>query len=219
MEIIEKVKETPKEYASKGVAGTALGIGIGGLALSLLNRNGLNLFGLGGNDTEKMYKEDSALQKSIYDLAILSQNERFSDRDTITKELFGLYKSQRDGFDFLANKQNKEAFALYKSQRDSDDAILSRIAELEKNQAIDHAVEPWKNKVLEMMIGYNAKAAEDAIKLEAERRCCADNKIVNYLNSNFYPVSIADITVGTTSVARTPFNPLCGCCNTGRSLF
>ena len=32
------------EYASKGLAGTALGIGIGGLALALLNGNGRGVF-------------------------------------------------------------------------------------------------------------------------------------------------------------------------------
>ena len=49
MEIVEKVKEIEKEptkeYASKGVAGTALGIGIGALALSVLNGRGFGLFG------------------------------------------------------------------------------------------------------------------------------------------------------------------------------
>ena len=51
MEVIEKVKEIEKEptkeYASKGVAGTALGIGIGALALSMLNGRGFGLFGNG----------------------------------------------------------------------------------------------------------------------------------------------------------------------------
>ena len=48
MEIIEKVKEVEKEptkeYASKGVAGTGLGLGIAGTALGLLalNRGGLD---------------------------------------------------------------------------------------------------------------------------------------------------------------------------------
>lgn len=51
MEIIEKVKEVEKvptkEYASKGVAGTGLGLGIAGTALGLLalNRGGFGLFG------------------------------------------------------------------------------------------------------------------------------------------------------------------------------
>ena len=38
------------EYASKGVAGTGLGLGIAGTALGLMGGNGLNLGGLfGGN--------------------------------------------------------------------------------------------------------------------------------------------------------------------------
>ena len=51
MEIVEKVKEIEKEptkeYASKGVAGTGLGLGIAGTALGLLalNRGGFGLFG------------------------------------------------------------------------------------------------------------------------------------------------------------------------------
>lgn len=60
-----------------------------------------------------------------------------------------------------------------------------------------------------------ADNANAAINLEAERRCCADNKIVNYTNNTFYPVSVADVTTGTTTTARTVYNPLCGCCGDG----
>ena len=51
------------------------------------------------------------------------------------------------------------------------------------------------------------------ISLEAERRCCADNSIVNYANATFYPKLVADVTAGTTTVAQTLFNPIpdCGC--------
>lgn len=54
----------------------------------------------------------------------------------------------------------------------------------------------------------------DQIKLEAERRCCSDNAIVNYVNATFYPKSVADVTVGTTTTAQTLYNPIpdCGCC-------
>lgn len=49
--VVEKkiYEEGKKEYASKGLAGTALGIGIGGLALALLNGNGRGVFGSLGN--------------------------------------------------------------------------------------------------------------------------------------------------------------------------
>jgi hypothetical protein len=64
-----------------------------------------------------------------------------------------------------------------------------------------------------MQIAGVAANSAAAIQLEAERRCCADNKIVNYANSTFYPIQVADVTVGTTSTAKSVYNPLCGCCN------
>lgn len=66
-----------------------------------------------------------------------------------------------------------------------------------------------------MRINGVAAGAQAAVDLEAERRCCADGKIVNYVNSTFYPVNIADVTTGTTTTARTVYNPLCGCCGDG----
>lgn len=54
------------------------------------------------------------------------------------------------------------------------------------------------------------------IAMEAERRCCGDNSIVNYANATFYPKMVADVTTGTTNTAQTLYNPLpkCGsCCN------
>ena len=59
--------------------------------------------------------------------------------------------------------------------------------------------------------------SSQAIALEAERRQCADCKIVNYVNSTFAPKLITDYTAGTTSAPATVYNPLaCGqCCNGG----
>ena len=54
-----------------------------------------------------------------------------------------------------------------------------------------------------------------AIALEAERRECADCKIVNYANSTFAPKLITDFAAGTTSAPASVYNPLacgqCGC--------
>lgn len=46
---MDEKEHTKKEYASKGLAGTALGLGIGGLAVSLLN-NGCNPLGIFGRN-------------------------------------------------------------------------------------------------------------------------------------------------------------------------
>ena len=52
-----------------------------------------------------------------------------------------------------------------------------------------------------------------AVALEAERRECADCKIVNYVNSTFAPKLITDYTAGTTSAPAAVYNPLaCGTC-------
>ena len=56
------------------------------------------------------------------------------------------------------------------------------------------------------------------VQLEAERRSCADCKIVNYANSTFAPRLITDYTAGTTSAVAQVYNPLacgsgCGCGN------
>lgn len=49
------------------------------------------------------------------------------------------------------------------------------------------------------------------VNLEAERRSCADEKIVNYVNSTFSPKLITEYTAGTESAPANVYNPLCGC--------
>lgn len=163
------------EYASKGVANTALGLSIGALGYELLKNGGLNLG------------------------SILGGNNQTNPEETA----FGLYKGYRDADDAIIAKHNQDAFALYKFSRDGFDVMQKEICDLKTKLAVAEAVQPWMNKSI-----------FDAINLEAERRCCNDNKIVNYANLMFYPVSVADVTTGTTSTARTTFNPICGCNNT-----
>lgn len=267
MEIIEKVKEVEKEptkeYASKGVAGTGLGLGIAGTALGLLalNRGGFGLFGngwgnsgmpenvnintLGGGSStaaptafqawNKECEDALALTNEMWGLKVNTMESARAAREVDVNEKFqiwksqvdadfglyksqvdadfGLYKSTRDGFDVLNQKLTDSTFGLYKNQRDNFDALSARIGALETKQAVADAVEPWRAKVLDMRIcGVDANARA-GIALEAERRCCADNKIVNYVNSTFVPQTIAEPTVGTTTHTETTYNPLCGCCS------
>ena len=161
------------EYASKGVAGTALGIGIGALGLELLKNGGLqNILGTGNNNVPF---EESA---------------------------FGLYKNQRDQFDELLAKHNKDAFDLYKNQRDGYDALKAQIDAIATKLAVTDASQPWQTKSI-----------MDAIALEAERRTCADNKIISYVNGTFAPRYIADFTVGSGTTQASIYNPLCCGCN------
>lgn len=52
-----------------------------------------------------------------------------------------------------------------------------------------------------------------AIETEAKERKCADNSMVNYMNSTFYPKRVADVSTGATTTAQALYNPLpsCGC--------
>ena len=201
MDVIEKkeiVKEDNHDYASKGVAGSALGLGIAGTALALLNGNGL--FGWGKARNEDMYLERKECQDYI----------------DLTKEFYaGRIQSIRDSADVFYNmesKLNSAAFRLYKSQRDNYDVLADRIAKLETKASITDAVEPWRDQVLQMKIN----SVAGLVDLEAQKRSCSDNILVNYMNSTFYPKSIADVTVGTTTTKEQVYNPLkqCGCGNT-----
>lgn len=61
-----------------------------------------------------------------------------------------------------------------------------------------------------------SKDIDFKISLEAERRECADNKIVGYVNATFAPKLITGFTADTASTASAEtYNPLC-CCGNGR---
>ena len=64
------------------------------------------------------------------------------------------------------------------------------------------------------------KGIDYKVNLEAERRSCADCKIVNYVNSTFAPKLITDYGAGTTSAAAQVYNPLgCGCGCAGGNIY
>lgn len=245
-------------FASKGVAGAGLGLGIAGTVLGLLALSRGRGFGLFGNNVpenvninttmsgangaaptafqtwEKECSDTLALTNEMWGLKVSTMNNAREAREVDVNEKFqlwksqidadhslyrsqveadfGLYKSTRDSLDAMTAKQNQAFFDLYKGQRDNYDALAQRIAALETKEAVNAAVEPWRAKVLDMRINGVAASATAAVALEAERRCCADNKIVNYVNSTFVPQTIAEPTIGTTTRTETTYNPLCGCC-------
>lgn len=116
------------------------------------------------------------------------------------ESFFGLYKTVRDADDAIIAKHNADSFALFKGYSDAVAALKAEVDALKTKIAVGEATQPWKEKSL-----------YDAIAIEAERRECADNKIVNYANSTFVPRYIAEMTVGTGTTQSTVFNPLCGC--------
>ena len=58
------------------------------------------------------------------------------------------------------------------------------------------------------------KKIDTSVALEAERRKCADERLVSYMNGTFAPKVIVGFTPDTASTTPAPtFNPLaeCGC--------
>ena len=104
--------------------------------------------------------------------------------------------------------QDQKSLELYKyvdSKFNSINEVLA--AQAVRNQAINDSIQSLDYKTMQ------------AIALEAERRQCADCKIVNYVNSTFTPKLITDYTAGTTSAVAQVYNPLaCGqCCGGGNT--
>lgn len=150
-----------------GFAGSGSGMGgsninINGLETGLGTANGITAPSA-FQTWEKSCEDALALQGAIYTQALNYQNNRFADRQTLNAELFslykgqidadfGLYKSTRDGFDVLSAKQNQDAFNLYKSQRDADDSIRKELNDLKAQVAINAAVRPYQDKLIQCEI-------------------------------------------------------------------
>ena len=145
--VVEKkiYEDGKKEYASKGLAGTALGIGIGGLALALLNGNGRGVFGSLGNGMpdnvnintyggmtasntaptalevmEKECDDEVKLLTDMFGLKLDTANKFYSMRETDIAEKFSMYKGATDAINAENRRAMQAEFNLYKSQIDSD---------------------------------------------------------------------------------------------------
>ena len=149
----KKVYENKKdEYASKGVAGTALGLGIAGTALGVLpwltGNGGRSIFGSLGNGMpdnvnintyggmtasnaaptalevmEKECSDEVKLLTDMFTLKLNTQQQMYDHRDTDINEKFSMWKGFVNALD-AENRRSMEAeFGLYKSQRDADDHL------------------------------------------------------------------------------------------------
>ena len=178
-----------RNFASKGVAGTALGLGAGALGVELL-RGGFNGILGGGNcgcsEDHTVNRYEAGLQSKISSLEtqkMLLEANTYSDA-----KLLEVYKY----FDGETKSIRNELAA----------------------QAVKNANIEGTFAVLGEKINASRNEFLCALNRERDERCCGDNAIVTYSNATFYPKMVADITTGTTTTAQTVYNPLpnCGCC-------
>lgn len=231
------------EFASKGVAGTGLGLGIAGTALGLLNGGGNCGGGLlggilgGGNNRncEPMEtREASCLRQQVAAL----QAEKYAD---------GVGASvYRD----MVTNSNRQDDIIRANQREGFNAI----AALDKQVAVNHAnfeclaaklgetvgrVNVMEDKVCHnsasiQQLGANLKAlasdTHQAIALEAERRASADEAIRCWVKGTYVPgqlslspdsmcprpVTCCDVVDYFNAGGKTPVPSPCGHrCNCG----
>lgn len=96
--------------------------------------------------------------------------------------------------------------------------IDGRFREFE-GQFGEQAVRNQATKDSIQLVGERLECAKNELNgeicREAQKRKCADNAIVTYLNATFYPKMVADVTTGTTTTAQPTYNPLplddCNC--------
>ena len=195
--------EHENAYFSRGAGGAALGLGIAGTALGLLNNNGGigGLFGNNGNcntvynngcgcsEDHLVNRYESGLQSKIASLETavqLRDSNIYTDQKILEvyKYFDGENKDIRANLaaQAVVNQKTADAFDLVRS-----DLICC------------------KNELY------------SAIARERDERCCGDNSIVTYANATFYPKMVADVTTGTTTTAQSLYNPLpnCGGCGCG----
>lgn len=185
------------EFASKGVAGSGLGLGIAGTALGVLNGGLGNL--LGGVLTPNAAAMHSCCSEDHFvNRYEAGQQARIAELETEVK--------LRDSTIYTDQK----SLALYQYVDGQLRDIRGELcAQAVHNQRTEDSFALARADLMAVK-----SDLQNQIALEAERRCCADNSIVNYANATFYPKLVADVTAGTTTTAQTLYNPIpkCGCC-------
>lgn len=181
--------------ASKGVAGSGLGLGIAGTALGLLNGGLGNLLGgFGGMNAYGGCHENMPVTR--YELGQESKIAELQSQIAL-----------RDANTYGDQKM----LELYKYV----DGKMAEVNAVLGGQAVQNQATKDSFQLLQERLECCKSEMCGALARERDERKCGDNAIVNYVNATFYPKMVADVTTGTTTTAQTVYNPLpianCGC--------
>lgn len=174
MEPIIKETQVIKDHGgwegnTRAKSNWALGLGIFGAAaggLALARQGGIGgLVGVPTNTVvntgpatcpasmfEKECSDILNVTKGMYDLYILGQENATKAREIDVTEKFGLYVNNRDNLDRVNGRLNDELFSLYKYTRDKDDETNAKIYDLAQQVAINTAVRPYQDKLIQCKI-------------------------------------------------------------------
>ena len=93
-----------------------------------------------------------ALTNTLWAQKVDTMKGFYDYRNVDVAEKFGLYKDNRDNIDGVNNRINSELFSLYKYTRDNDDAINARLSKLESEVAVNTAIRPYQDKLIQCEI-------------------------------------------------------------------
>nr|DAG31418.1 MAG TPA: hypothetical protein [Caudoviricetes sp.]DAT88370.1 MAG TPA: hypothetical protein [Caudoviricetes sp.]DAV99903.1 MAG TPA: hypothetical protein [Caudoviricetes sp.] len=168
------------EFASKGIAGTGLGLGIAGTALSLLNGNGGGLGGiLGGNNCASVIAEKDAK------IAELTAQKYSDNQDAV------LYQATR-----AENKNLRdEVFAYVTPIAQEAASNRERVAVLEAKQACDAEAAALREKLVRAELG---------AKIDGVAQTCGCG--ISQLNN---AVAAINTTLGAITQTVIPKSAIC----------
>ena len=219
--VVEKkiYEDGKKEYASKGLAGTALGIGIGGLALALLNGNGRGVFGSLGNGMpdnvnintyggmtasntaptalevmEKECDDEVKLLTDMFGLKLDTANKFYAMRETDIAEKFSMYKGSTEAINAENRRAMQAEFNLYKSQIDADFGLYKNQRDQYDALQAKYSDLDKKVAVMEALTPYKEKL----MMAYVNEKCCRKIDGVLGLQS-------------TPTVTVLPSASICGC--------
>lgn len=198
--------EVEKTYASKGIAGTGLALGIAGTALGLRNSGLGNI--LGGCSMTGSQTLDSAAVAALVS-ALAGKIGGCNEDHTVNRYELALQQQ-------IAEKDSQIALRdsnTYNDQKQLEvyKYVDGRLREHEK-QFSEQAVRNQATKDSIQLVNERLECAKNEltseIRREAQKRKCADNAIVTYSNATFYPKMVANVTTGDTTTAQPTYNPL-----------
>lgn len=213
------------EFASKGVAGTGLGLGIAGTALGLMNGNLGRVFG--GITAPQTVATTNGLEtaaiSALTSMVVNGPRNNWNVGCCSEDHIVNRYEaSQQARIAELETEVKLRDANTYTDQKilatyQYIDSQLKDVRNELCNQAVINQRTQDSFALARADIAAVKADLDGKISMEAERRCCADNAIVNYVNATFYPKMVADVTVGTTTSAQALINPIpkCGNCCSG----
>lgn len=184
-----------KRYASKGVAGTALGLGIAGTALNLF---GDRLGGLFGHPHHVEHDIDRVLAKENADVLMLT-NQMWGNVVATNQKIFDGRVYTDTQIREVTKDANDKFFVNYKETRDAKDALSAEISALRTEVAVLKAVAPYQQELNKAAV--DAASQQAILNLAIRTQRMLEGVLVS---PAFIPALNDVVTANRTTTTTTP---------------